>query len=303
MDDYLTADDDDKEKILRNLVDNKLISVNTTNPDSKTKKVYFDSVLSGLDRKALGNGDKFSEDMHRIMQERGIDPPQRLASADRALADMSGKHNESGMVFLLTPKGSEGYEENKKIHARTILSYSELGGNAGESNKRNESMVAEVTKALPKGAKITNAKNTGGIGKEALLKMGINPKVDPTDLVVYYEKDGKQEMMKISAKAYSDPSHITMKNSGARKAGSEYLGNPEFDATLVSITTNPKYNYQEEGISDEEKSARKLAMKREYMKNMAKEMDEMVKPGSDGEKHLKNAKIYHPEDELDPMYK
>ena len=25
--------------------------------------------------------------------------------------------------------------------------------------------------------------------------------------------------------------------------------------------------------------------------------------GSDGEKHLKNAKIYHPEDELDPMYK
>ena len=25
--------------------------------------------------------------------------------------------------------------------------------------------------------------------------------------------------------------------------------------------------------------------------------------GSDGEKHLKNAKVYHPEDELDPMYK
>ena len=77
-----------------------------------------------------------------------------------------------------------------------------------------------------------------------------------------------------------------MKNSGARKVGSEYLGNPEFDATLVSITTNPKYNYQEEGISDEEKSARKLAMKREYMKNMAKEMDGMVKPGFDGEKQL-----------------
>ena len=115
MDSYLSAGDDEKEKILRNLVDNKLISVNTTNPDAGTKKVYFDSVLSGLDRKALGDGDKFSEDMHRIMQERGIDPPQRLASADRALADMSGKHNESGMVFLLTPKGSEGYEENKII--------------------------------------------------------------------------------------------------------------------------------------------------------------------------------------------
>ena len=286
MDAYLIADDNEKEKILRNLVDNKLISVNTTNPDAGTKKVYFDSVLSGLDRKALGNGDKFSEDMHRIMQERGIDPPQRLASADRALADMSGKHNESGMVSLLTPKDSPNYEENRKIHEANEKSYSELGGNAGESNKRNESMVAEVNKVIPKGAKITNAKNTGGIGKEALLKMGIDPKVDPTDLVVYYKKDGKQEMMKISAKAYTDPSHITMKNSGARKAGSEYLGKPEFDKTLLSITTNPKYNYQEEGISDEEKSTRKLAMKREYMKNMAKEMDEMVKPGSDGEKQL-----------------
>tara|TARA_B100001564_G_scaffold111519_1_gene92486 strand:+ start:600 stop:2054 length:1455 start_codon:yes stop_codon:yes gene_type:complete len=286
MDSYLKADDDEKENILRKLVDDKLISVNTTNPDAGKKKVYFDAVLTGLDRKALGDGDALSKDMHRIMQERGIDPPQRLASADRALADMSGKHNESGMVFLLTPKDSPNYEENRKIHEANEKSYSGLGGNAEESNKRNEAMVAEVNKSLPKGSKITNAKNTGGIGKEALLKMGIDPKVDPTDLVIYYEKDGKQEMMKISAKAYSDPSSITMKNSGARKAGSEYLGKPEFDNTLQSITTNPKYNYQEDGISDEERSARKLAMKREYMTAMEKEMTDMVKPGSDGEKQL-----------------
>ena len=65
------------------------------------------------------------------MQERGIDPPQRLASADRALADMSGKHNESGMVFLLTPKGSPSYEENKRIHYANEISYSYLGWNAG----------------------------------------------------------------------------------------------------------------------------------------------------------------------------
>ena len=285
MDSYLKADDDEKENILRKLVDDKLISVNTTNPDSKTKKVYFDAVLTGLDRKALGDGDALSRDMHRIMQERGIDPPQRLASADRALADMSGKHNESGMVFLLTPKGSPSYEENKRIHEANEKSYSDLGGNAGESNKRNEAMVAEIKKVL-KGSNITDAKNTGGIGKEALLKMGIDPKVDPTDLIIYYEKDGKKEMMKVSAKAYSDPSSITMKNSGARRAGSEYLGKPEFDETLKSITTNPKYNYQEDGISDEEKAQRKLAMKREYMGALEKEMSDMVKPGSDGEKQL-----------------
>jgi hypothetical protein len=326
MDSYLSAGDDEKEKILRNLVDNKLISVNTTNPDAGTKKVYFDSVLSGLDRKALGDGDKFSEDMHRIMQERGIDPPQRLASADRALADMSGKHNESGMVFLLTPKGSPSYEENRKIHENNEKSYSSLGGNAGESTKRNESMVAEINKTFSEGTSVTDAKNTGGIGGEQLAELyNINEKVDPTDLIVFFsppkpdpsvevpsakeleKKLGKKfkdmnaddlaernvliekrygGMRKISAKAYTDPSHITMKNSGARKAGSEYLGKPEFDKTLLDITTNPKYNYQEEGISDDEKSARKLAMKREYMKNMAKEMDEMVKPGSDGEKQL-----------------
>ena len=28
-------------------------------------------------------------------------------------SDMSGKQNESGMVFLLTPKGSPIYEENQ----------------------------------------------------------------------------------------------------------------------------------------------------------------------------------------------
>ena len=59
--------------------------------------------------------------------------------------------------------------------------------------------------------------------------------------------------MKISAKIYSNPNDITMKNSGTKTAGVDYLGEEigkPIDDKLAELRA--KHDYQEVGISDEE---------------------------------------------------
>ena len=275
MDKYADADDDEKAEILKYLGKNKLISINTDDPNTKTKKIYFDPVLTGLDYKSLGGNSSLEKDMHKIIMEKGIHVTKRLDSANRALADMSGKHNVSGMVFAMTPKDSPDYVENKKIHEENEKRFKELGGPVDESNRANQQLAEQITASLPKGVKVTGAKNTGGIGKSALLDMGIDPKTDPTDLLVNYNPP-KNGRMKISAKTYTDPSHITMKNSGARRVGSEYLGDEKFDSDIQAILAKPEYNYREEGISKDESKDRKRALKEEYVDAMGNKMQKMA---------------------------
>ena len=95
-----------------------------------------------------------------------------------------------------------------------------------KSNENNAALVKQVESSLPEGAKTISAQNTGGIGKKELAKLGIIPKEDPTYFIIFYEPQ-KGGQRKVSAKSYSNPNHITMKNSGAKKVGSEY-----FDDTL-----------------------------------------------------------------------
>ena len=323
VDQFVNAETE-KEEIVRYLADNNLIQTNTEDPKASAHKIYFDTVLTGLDRKTLGNGNATTREMWRILHEKQISIPFRGSAADRALADMSGKHNESGMVLLLCPEGSPSYEENRKIHEGNKEKYSGLGGNEREANQRNIDMANEIKKTVPEGAKISDARNTGGIGGEQLAELyNINDKIDATDLIVFYQppnpdpsvkvpsakelekKLGKKfkemtpedlaerdelvkkrygGMRKVSAKTYSDPTNITVKNSGVR-AGSEYLNDPDMDEKLVSITKNPEYNYQEEGISKEESNERKKAMKRDYMATMEDKMVDMAKT-DEGQKQL-----------------
>ena len=58
-----------------------------------------------------------------------------------------------------------------------------------------------------------------------------------------------------------------------------------YSGFLVSITKNPEYNYQEEGISKEESNDRKKAMKRDYMATMEDKMVDMAKT-DEGQKQL-----------------
>ena len=63
-----------------------------------------------------------------------------------------------------------------------------MGGNEKEAHQRNVDMANEIRKTIPEGAKISDARNTGGIGPEQLGELyNINNKIDATDLIVFYE--------------------------------------------------------------------------------------------------------------------
>ena len=189
MEQFINAEtDEEKEEIVRYLADNNLIQTNTEDPKASKHKIYFDTVLTGLDRKTLGDGNATTREMWRILHEKQISVPFRGSAADRALADMSGKHNESGMVLLLCPEGSPSYDEAREIHEGNKKSYTSLGGNEREANQRNVDMANEIKKTVPEGAKINDARNTGGIGADQLGELyNINNKIDATDLIVFYQ--------------------------------------------------------------------------------------------------------------------
>jgi len=326
MDQFMEAEtDEEKEEILRGLAENNLIQINTEDPKSSQKKIYFDSVLTGLDRKTLGDGNVTTKEMWRIIHEKQIAAPLRGTSVEKALADMSGKHNESGMVLLLCPKDGAHYKENNELHEKNTGNFGNLGGKVEAADQRNKDMADKIRTTIPKDSKITDARNTGGIGPEQLGELyNINDKIDPTDLIVFFtppkpdpsvevpsikELEKKLDkklknmtsedlrkrnelvktryggMRKVSAKSYRDPRSITMKNSGAREVGSAYLGDEKVDGQLQEILRNPKYDYKEEGLSKKERDDRKKEMKREYMDKMQAKMVELADT-DEGQKQL-----------------
>jgi len=326
MDRFMEAEtDEEKEKILRWMADNNLIQINTEDSKASAHKIYFDTVLTGLERKTLGDGNVTTREMWRIIHEKQISAPLRGTSQEKALADMSGKHNESGMVLLLSPDGSPSYEENRKIHEGNKKSYGSLGGDEKTAHQRNIDMANEIKKTVPEGSTISDARNTGGIGPEQLGELyNINDKIDPTDLIVFYtppkpdssvevpsikelekkldkklknmtskdlrdrDKLVKQRyggMRKVSAKSYRDPRSITMKNSGAREVGSAYLGDEKVDGQLQETLQKSEYNYKEEGLTEKERDDRKKGLKREYMDKMQAKMEELSNT-DEGQKQL-----------------
>tara|TARA_Y100000310_G_C20632882_1_gene789583 strand:- start:51 stop:1781 length:1731 start_codon:yes stop_codon:yes gene_type:complete len=332
MDQFMEAEtDEEKEEILRGLAENNLIQINTEDPNSSDKKIYFDTVLTGLDRKTLGNGNVTTKEMWRIIHEKKIAAPLRGSSQEKALADMSGKHNESGMVLLLCPKDGAHYKENSELHEKNSSNFGNLGGSIKAADQRNIDMSNEIKTTIPKGSKISDASNTGGLENAELAEQfNIVPKDDPTDLIVFYtppnpdpsvkvptvqeyekeyeKRTGKSKkfkdmskeerrerdelvhkkhggMRKVSAKSYRDPSNITMKNSGAREAGSAYLGDKNVDSQLQETLQKPEYNYKEEGLTKEERDDRKKNLKREYMDTMQSKMEELAS-SDEGQKQL-----------------
>ena len=92
--------------------------------------------------------------------------------------------------------------------------------------------------------------------------------------------------MKISAKIYSNPNDITMKNSGTKTAGKTYLGDEigsPIDAKLQEM--RDRNNYQEDGLEKGEQDIRKRAFREEYLKEFGKGMEKLAST-LDGEKKL-----------------
>lgn len=259
---------EERVQAVRELADNNLIEGHAGG-----KKIYL-SPNSALPYKHLtgASGTSVSEEMNKIIQEEGIDVPMRGGAKDRALADMSGKHNEAGVVAYLFPS-----DENKKAYQSTQNTLKELGGDEAKFDAINKKAAEVMKSSLPEGSQITGAHQVGGVGKNALAQLGIDPKVDPTDLIIQYkDKDGNDQIMKVSAKTYTDPKNITMKNSGVNNAGATYLGDigKDLDAKVGELRKKYAWN---DSMSDQEKADQKKNLKQAYLGEFSSKMEELSK--------------------------
>jgi hypothetical protein len=267
---YMKADTkEQKIEALRELAENNLIEAHMGG-----KKIYL-SPNTALPYKHLtgggSEGTTVTREMNELIKEAGIEVPARGNAKDRALADMSGKHNEAGVVAYLFPS-----EENKKGYESTQKSFRDLGGDEGRFDEINKNAAEAIKSQLPEGVEITGAQQVGGVGKTALAQLGIDPKVDPTDLIVKYkDADGTEKIMKISAKTYSDPKNITMKNSGTGNAGVTYLG--ELGRDIDAQISNWREEFAwDDSMDDEEKADKKRGLKQTYLKAFGDKMVQLT---------------------------
>ena len=271
---------EERAEAVRELVDNRLIARNS--PGKAYRKVYFTDLISSMGAKdsmldlkgQQKNGTRFTQLMSDVIDAEGLDVEMRNSSADRTLAKVSGDHNEAGVVAFLDPS-----EQNKSQYRNVEELFSSLGGNHRKANKQNENAAEKVRKYLSKmkpPCEIERAEAMGHLGNnEIKAKYNIDPKRNPTDFFVYC-KDGTKKG--ISAKIYSNPKQITMKNSGTKKASSHYLGDPNIDDKLDSL--KEKYNI---GMSPSD--IQKRQFKTEYLRLWEKDMVKLSKT-PDGQQKL-----------------
>ena len=231
--------EEEREEAVREMVENGLLARNS--PGSSKRKIYFTEDVSGMGSKdgmmtqkgTPGDGNSFSQLISDIIDSGGMEGEVGLmnTSAARTLAKVSGDHNEAGVCAFLDP--SELNEEN---YRKTQDSYASLGGDERRANKQNQAAAEKVKDYLSKmdpPCEVEKAEAMGHLGNQQIRdKYGIDPKVNPTDFFVYC-KDGRKKG--ISAKIYSNPKSITMKNSGTKKAGASYLDDPSIDEKLDSL--------------------------------------------------------------------
>jgi hypothetical protein len=253
------------------------------------KKLYISNLPIGY-KHMTGENDTLAKYVNSLAEENEIDIPLRSSTSTRSLADVSGKHNESGVVSLLDPS-----VQNKNEYDRFREEYSQFGGDEEEAHNQNlkavDAINSEIQKLYPNG-KVKSATQIGGIGEKRLKELGINPKKDPTDIIIEIElEDGSTKMMKVSMKVYSDPNDITMKNSGLGDAGSNYLGFPEIDSELTDIRS--RNNWREPGISDGEMEKRKRKFREEYLTKFSSKMVELSQSAEGQQKLLDMWKEVH----------
>jgi hypothetical protein len=270
---------------IRTLADNGFLKRN-----GNGRKLYVSNLPLPSKQVTGQDGDKLGTLVNKLAEENEIDIPLRDESADKALADTSGKHNEAGVVALLDPS-----EQNKNDYDRLKDAYESYGGDEEAAHRQNEEAVKEINVEIEKlfpGGKVKKATQVGGIGPEKLKELGINPKKDPTDVLIEVElPDGTTQYMKVSMKVYADPSNITMKNSGMSDAGSHYLGAPEIDEQLAAL--REKHNYQESGISPQEVEKRKREFRVDYLTLFSQKMEELSKTPEGQEKLMEMWKEVH----------
>ena len=282
---YLNADTkEQKIEALKELAEYNLIEGHAGG-----KKIYLSPNTTIPYKHLAGSaGTSVTEEMNQLIVEAGIEVPLRGNAKDRALADMSGKHNEAGVVAYLFPSN-----ENKQAYSTTQQTFKQLGGDEARFDEINKNAAEAIKALLPKGAEITGAQQVGGVGKNALAQLGIDPKVDPTDLIVKYrDVDGTEKIMKISAKTYSDPKNITMKNSGVNNAGLTYLGEIGRDIDSKVSELRKKFAW-DDSMAEEQKAEQKKNLKQAYLSEFSNKMIELTKTKEGQEQLTKMWKDVH----------
>lgn len=274
---------EEQVKAVNALVDNGLIE-----GGGGEKKVYIADTV-GLPYKGMcgKGGTEVTKLMLKIVKDKGIDLPPRAGSTASKQAAESGPTNEAGVAALLDPS-----DENNAIYEERKRRYAEVGGNTEEMDKLNQSAAEAIRSSLPAGAKIIKAVQVGG-SHELQRKYGItDPRIDPTDVVIEYELNGKKVIEKLSAKIYADPDRITMKNAGLTDAGVTYIGQPEgttVDRLFNKLRSDPKLDWTQPGLNEKQIKERKNKFRLAYTQAFSKEMEALAKdpdPNSPGQKRL-----------------
>lgn len=278
---------DEQVSAIREMADNNLIENNLGGT-----KIYLTSNTTLPYKYLTGqSGTSVTKVMNDIIKTEGLDVPLRKSSSDHALADVSGKHNEAGVVSYLDPS-----KDNIDIYEEIKTKFLELGGDERKFDQLNKKAAELIKSNLPKESKITSAVQVGGIGLKALAELRIDPKVDPTDLIInYIKEDGSKDVMKITAKIYTNPKSITMKNSGVTDAGVTYLGESGklIDEQYPKI--RDKYRW-DNTTSDLEKQKMKKELKEEYLKLFYGKMSELTESEEGQNQLIKMWKDVHGSD-------
>ena len=277
---------EERVEAVRTMVEFDMLSRNAPSRSANAKrKVYLTENVTGLDYKELmpgGSGTAVTNMISDIIDDEGLHVDMRNSSADRQLAKVSGDHNETGVVAMLDPS-----EENQNIYEEWREDYSNLAGSdnkAHEQNKEAAKTVKEYLSNMKPPCDVDKAEAMGHLGNDEIKqKYKIDPKKNPTDLFVFC-KDGRR--IGISAKIYSNPRSITMKNSGTKSAGSHYLDDPSIDEQLDAL--KEKHN-----IGNNPSAEDKVAFKHEYLKLWHKSMIELSKSTAGQQKLLDMWKEIH----------
>lgn len=262
----------------------ELINHNMIEGGGGGKKIYIADTV-GLPYKGMcgSSGTKVTMLMNQIIQDRGLDLPARAGSAGSKQAAESGPTNEAGVAALLDPS-----EENNAIYEERKSRYAEVGGDVDEIDRLNRNAAEIIKTSLPNGAKIIKAVQVGG-SHELQRRYGItDPRKDPTDIVIEYESDGKKEIMKISAKIYTNPNRITMKNAGLEDAGVTYIGGSDgklLDNLYAELRSNPELDWTETGLNEQGIKDRKNKFRQTYLKKYSEAMVALANT-PEGQQHL-----------------
>jgi len=241
------------------------------------QKIYIHPNV-GLPRKGMctqpgGNPTSITKLMNQIVKDNNLDLQPEDGSKSSVMAAESGPANEAGVAALLDPteQNNSTYEERKRRYAAA-------GGDVEEIDRLNRGAAEAVTGALPPGAKVVSAAQVGGVGSKKLQQLGIDPKTDPTDIILEYKVGGKTQTMKISAKIYTNPNRITMKNAGLEDAGNAYLGKSR-GKVVDDLYANlrKKYSWTKPGMSEKDRVEAKRKFREEYLTKYSQEMEGLAK--------------------------